>query len=1434
MSEVTEVIAKFSYQGSMRRASLQEHSFDGLRTVLVDLYSHSRFTITWDNVTVTPEADVAALIVRAKASAKAQPVVIKFLLSALPATAAAPTPAPSAAPARAPLWHEHPKLGLYSGNHTREVYAQRHKTMLRERGPVGPLTGHVPVVGTQAEDDWELLSKQDEFREKKKLEVPPALLAAYVANSVSFTVNGKQVTVDSASVDPHTFLADYLRFTLGLTGTKIGCGEGGCGACTVLIIRGGKPTLANACLRPVFSLDGASVLTTEGIGTSDAPNPIQSKIAECDGTQCGYCTPGMVMSMYGLLAKGGSPSLATIEAQFQGNLCRCTGYRPIYTAMHSFAKTESENADVLASIAKNTAPNTPTLAKRSFMASDDALWFNPTSVSDVFGLLNTYHGQPLRLVVGNTSTGVIKYYPPDPNDDPTVFINIAQLAELTAIDTSNTASVTFGAAVTIADVLKTMEGLISLYPSKTSNLVPVARHLHKVAHPQVREVGSWAGNVCMARTHPDFPSDVVLVLATCGAIIRTMDREGKLTDHDVLDFMAAPADPTVIVFNVNVPFNNDPMRILDTFKVMQRHANSHPLVNAGFHLVFSGGNGKFTIVNARIVIGNITRGPLLCKTTADALKGQVLSLDLLNSIMPVLQKEATPTPCPVADPDFVPGDPAYRQSLALSLFYKYVLGCMVKLLGASSVDPKLVSATTYYERPVSSGKQSYPEGPPGEAPLGQPVHKLEGLMQATGQVQYTSEVFRPPNTVFGAGVLATKQGVIVTAIDPSAALAIKGVVGFVSAKDIKDMGVANSCGGYEVFVSGTVSWIGQFVGLVVASSSAIAQRAAKLVEVTYSSFSLVANANKAAAPYGPNDTPAVFERRTPHNGVTVVAPATVTGKLATTGQRHFYLETQAALAAFTGDLLTVEHATQSLTLVRSSLATMLGTKEANVIVSNTRSGGAYGGKSLQSPFIAAVATIAAKKLKLPVLVQFDRNTDMLAMGARPPCSAEFSATYDTATYKLAGMEINVIVDAGSDTTAGFFPCTNINAYIVPNAKLNSTPLKTCTPINTIMRAPGEFQGTLFTETAVEAVVFATGNTGTMGQVKVQEANFDPSMMTVWNAMKAQVDLSKMDASVAAFNSVNKWRKRGWYCMPVMYHLNSADTVERLYLTVHEDGSIVVNHSGLECGQGINTKVVQAIASGLSKTAKVDMGLITTVVDKSSTQFPGVSPTWASTTSEAVVFACMKATSELNTRLAKHVTPGATWEQVITAAVAAKVNLAVVNDFAGPDAANYLINCACVTQVELDVLTGENNVLSTDIFYDAGTSMNPVVDIGQIEGCFLQSLGFCLTEEQVHNWTTGRLVSNGTWEYKIPCSLDIPINMNVTLIPGENKCKNNVMGSKAVGEPGYMLGISCLFALKNAIYASRKERGITSYFQLDCPASPERTALACAVAFPPSK
>ncbi|CAE7835520.1 AAO2 [Symbiodinium sp. CCMP2592] len=1319
----------------------------------------------------------------------------------------------------------HPNLGIFPGAHTRKIYFGAAPALTNTE----PAAVEPPKVRSERteETEWALLSRT-------RLDALPDYLAKRFGRpgeaTVRFWVNGEEQVINSGQFPLTMNLAEYMRYHAGLPGTKIGCGEGGCGACTVLLRRGdllslkAAPVLCNACLRPLHSMNGYEVTTVEEVGTPEKPHAIQSAIAKHSASQCGMCTPGMVMALYGHLAKGGSREPQAIEGCIQGNLCRCTGYRPIHDAM----KDAASRPDCTANVGEIKDAK----LQSSVLSRDGQLWLNCTALADVFPALTYAAALPHRLVVGNTSTGVIKYYPPHPNDHPTVFINVQNVGEMKAIEHSAT-SLTLGAACTLSTMIEEIDKATAAAPQ----LAAIVRHLKLVAHPQVRDVGSWAGNVMIAKTHPDFPSDVCLLLTTLGAELKLMDEDRKIQSVDIVTFLSDAALPRggakpQIIHSVTIPFPGA-NTYLDTFKIMRRHMNTHAELNAGFLFQFAA-DGGVGVSDVRMVFGNVEHKPFIADGAIKALRGQPLTSATIQSIGKVLRAEieAHIQGPSVPEPPFLVVDKEYRVNLACNLFAKAAL--RGRQARGAVLTPEELSAATAPERMESTGDQKFTVDP-ATAPIGQPLEKFQALDQACGTAQYVADEPIRPRTLFGVPVLAEKVAVV-KCIDVVECMEVAGVTNFISAADVKELGAENdmkpTCPS-KIFADTTepTKHVAQFVGMVLADTLEAARCGARLVHVEYAEDTeqaepvvKVADAlrhGKVQERHGPLS---VGKAR----GAADVA--TVEGKLSSAGQKHFYLETQTTYAYPDGmGGLVVNSSCQTLDWAQTMLCKIFHLPKSKVTVQNQRIGGAYGGKAMLFAPVCAATAVAAMRTKRPVMVQLDRTPDFRSLGARAPFEASWSCSYDVSSGKIGSLKQDILQNVGFDML-GFSQASSVNCYDIPHAQLHCKGAVTDLPCNTWMRAPGDFEGAIIMEAIMEQVARAAQKE----PWQLQEANLAPGMVKAWQALKAKSNFDMARAATKAFNEANRYRKRGIYCMGSRYKLPPAQWTERCYLRINTDGSVVLEHSGLEVGQGLDTKALQALTMELKKiAADFTMDKISIRMPKSTADFSwaGITGTYGSCTSETVVSAILDAGGKLQKELAPYITAGKPWTQVVSDALKAGATLYQEGktSVAKEPLSDYDLFSAGCAQVEIDVLTGETQVRSFDVIYDCGKSLNPAVDIGQIEGCVIQALGFGLLEEE-NRRPDGGLINCGTWEYKVPSGQDIPVRFTVELLPCEDPTAP-VMGSKASGEPAMLLGGATFFAVKDAIGYARADMGLSREFRLDPPASPDRIQAACGTKMP---
>lgn len=1338
-------------------------------------------------------------------------------------------------------------------------------------------------------------------------------------SALLFYVNGRRVQI--ADPDPTTLLVDWLRSdAVGLTGTKLSCGEGGCGACTVMLSRwdGARgradDTAVNACLRPLVSLDGAMVTTTEGIGsTRETLDPVQFRIAAFNGSQCGYCTPGFVMNMFTFLRGNPRPTEREIEDLFDGHICRCTGFRPILEGMRSFAvdfekddRYHTNHPCCPGIPVEERLPGTrPSLEfpeeLKTYRPSAGEwsgrgyTWFQPATLAEAQRLKAAHGGSSsdLKLVSGNTSIGIYKA----PAYDPHVLIDVARLAELLGFRSDDT-GVHIGAAESLSSVVAELDRLIATRPPGTTRgFAAFRRHLLDVANLQVRNIGSIGGNVMMTRAQAEtaepFPSDVYLVLATLGASIAIASTafEGGSRTYPIMELPAsADLPPDVIARSLHLPYSNESDRY-ETFKVSYREQDSHAIVNAGFRVRFEPGG---TVRDATLYFNGLANLPSRMTRTEALLAGARWDDATLQRALDQIAEEVAAVIRPLPGTSFLP--PGYREALTGSLFYKYFLHVALELF-PDEVQPLNRSGGEPYVRPLSGGTQDisvYPQ----EAPLGEPILKTTAFIQASGEQKYTQDLALPPHGHEAAYVLSTRAKAAFRfrdgrqAVERTVAEKFPGFVALVAASDIPGQTQVGLGEDDPIFAldGQVVSW-GQPIALVVAGDRWTAQRAATFIQdamIEYGDEPPVLTIDEALAlpdreglfkdqpkigdvhiPFirrKGSDTKWLRNPETPMKGC-----LTVEGEMGNEGQAHFYMETQACLA-IPGEQgrMTVYSGTQQGAGVQGAVASVLGVGNSNVIVLQRPLGGGFGGKQFRPSIVAPAVAVAAWKLDRPVRLILDRNTDMATIGKRHPYQGHFVASV-TKDGLIKGYRVQLYSNGGMSHDASF-PVMDLSqqhsdgGYYVPTWESRGDVARTNNASNTAFRSFGVTQATLVVEEAIEKIAHATGlraedvrwrnmyengtprksQTTPYGE-KLNHAN----LRTIWTTLMKTSDFDQRRAAVEAFNRDNRWRKRGLTMIPLKYGIGYQprllDQGIALVMAYAADGTVLLQHGGAESGQGIDTKMQQIAAHVLG----IDMDMIQ-IAQTSTAMMPNATATAASSGSDlfggAVNDACTKLRRRLEAYLEKtNAVKGwqtqwkKKWPDIISAAYAARISLVAEGFYRTPFIGDvegvhpqgraflYFIFAAAAAEVEIDVLTGESQILRADILYDAGHSLNPCLDVGQIEGGFVQGSGLMTTEQLMYD-KDGRLYSDGTWEYKPPTSKSIPIDFRVTISRGgrPNKDDAAVAGSRALGEPPFVLSTSVFFAIKQAILAARRDGGDNSWFTMPAPATVGRIREHCRV------
>ncbi len=1270
-------------------------------------------------------------------------------------------------------------------------------------------------------------------------------------SELRFWLNGEPVVLEDP--DPRLLLTDFLR-ARGLTGTKVACGQGGCGACTVMLSHGDEHRPINACMKPVCALEGCAVTTVEGLGSVNSTlDPVQHRIAACNGTQCGFCTPGFVMNAHATL-RAGQRTQQELEDQFGGNLCRCTGYRPILHAVRSFA-TDFEGQPTtfltdpsLRLETHDTRPvATPPAENRSL--SFRGRWFRPASLQEALQLKREH--PEADWVVGNTALGIY------PEEVAAQQIDLGFLAELTVRE-ERPEGLRVGASVTIQQLLDFADAVIARRPEpETRGLRELSRHGKLIAGRQLRSAGSIAGNFMLTVRHQaegePFPSDLLTLLMTLGATATLHD--GSTVELDALS--------RELILHFDIPYTTAD-EVVQTHRVARRAQNSHALVAAGFRAtVRNGALVKLTAVYAglgrRVERHELPVGPVDQATLDKALQ-QVAQLELIST-----EHEGVGT--------------AYRARLARHFLFKFFL----KLKG----DPEGET----YVRPLSHGTQDYPEHPE-LYPLALPILKRAAFVQASGETRYTHDLPLPTGGLHAALVRSARPHAHFTLPAEKDLRARFPGTHLITAADIPGNPLIGLGEDDQLFARDTVTSVGLRLALVCAETEAKARAAAGWVELntTYQDLPAVLTLDEAME----QDTAMPMKRRAkdPDEDIqqrllTVRRPGTdtdpiphthtVQGSLRTGAQAHFHLETMCSLA-IPGDYdhMTVHSSTQNPNGDQRNIARALGVGVNQVTVQITQVGGGFGAKQHQAGHVGAAAAVAARKLNRAVRLCYDRVTDTHGVGKRHPYLGNYRLTL-TPEGQLERYLVDLHSDAGDSYDCSFavMDLSLLMAegtYYWPQVEANGTVYRTNKTSNTAFRTFGTVQPYLVLEDALEHAAWKLK----LDPEKLRRQNlYRPeheapygqkmtftTLSQIWDRLWETSDYEKRRQAVAEFNASHRWRKRGLAIHAVKYgigfteprgSLNASSALVNVNFT---DGSVTVIHGGVEMGQGLHTKIAQMAASALGiPLEKVR------VTGNSSDVIVNAPATAASTGYDLNAGAVEKACLELRARLEcfcenlEQFNPhdcildwrtdwASKWPEITARAWFHRIGLSVAAlyrspHYEGPSAAHprahpflYYVNGAAATEVEIDVLTGETVVLRADVLYDAGKSPNPAVDIGQIEGGYVQGLGMMLTEEVVFS-PEGRLVTDNTWSYKPPCTKTIPVDFRVSLMPQDEELARRaveaaygaVRNSRTSGEPCLVLAVSAYLAVKRAIMAAHDPG---EWPQIDLPATVERVQTHCQV------
>ena len=729
--------------------------------------------------------------------------------------------------------------------------------------------------------------------------------------------------------------------------------------------------------------------------------------------------------------------------------------------------------------------------------------------------------------------------------------------------------------------------------------------------------------------------------------------------------------------------------------------------------------------------------------------------------------------------------------------------------------------------------------------VGVPRPHESAALHVLGQATYTDDIPELRGTLHAALGLSSKPHARIVATDFSRVAAAAGVVGVFAAIDIPGL---NDCGPIihddPIFADGVVMYVGQPIFIVVADTHDQARRAARLADIVYEELPaiLTPQAAKAAQSYV---LPPMHLTRGDYRQAFEAAPHSVKGELYVGGQEQFYLEGQIAYAVPKEDQgMLVLCSTQHPSEMQHVVAHALGVHSHNITVECRRMGGGFGGKESQSALWCAAAAIAAAKLKRPVKLRADRDDDMLVTGKRHCFHYEYEVGYDS-DGRIIAAKVDMVTRAGysadlSGPVATRAVCHFDNTYYLSDVDIRAACGKTNTQSNTAFRGFGGPQGAIAIEYAIDEIARNLGR----DPLDVRRLNFYAGegrnvtpygqvvVDNVIDALVAELEASSgyraRREAIAAYNQTSPVLKRGLALTPVKFgiafnvtHLNQAGALVHVYV----DGSILVNHGGTEMGQGINTKVMQVVAHELG----VDMAHVRATATDTS-KVANTSATAASTGADLNGKAAQDAARQIRDRLAAHAVRlyggeatavrfaadtvfvnghEVRFPDLVQKAYLARVQLWSDGFYATPglhwdpktmsgNPFSYFAYGAAVSEVVVDTLTGEWKLLRADVLYDAGRSLNPAIDLGQVEGGFIQGMGWLTTEELWWN-PGGKLMTHAPSTYKIPAVSDCPQDFRVKLYDNAN-VSDSIHRSKAVGEPPLLLPFSVFFAIRDAVSA----------------------------------
>ncbi|KAG9154104.1 hypothetical protein Leryth_000583 [Lithospermum erythrorhizon] len=1072
-----------------------------------------------------------------------------------------------------------------------------------------------------------------------------------------FAVNGERF--EDPTVEPSTTLLEFLRYQTRFKSVKLGCGEGGCGACVVLlskynpVVKKVESFTVSSCLTLLCSVNGCSITTSEGLGNSkDGFHPIHQRFSGFHASQCGFCTPGFCMSLYSALTnaektdrpepQAGLSKLTVSEAEraVAGNLCRCTGYRPIADACKSFAADvdmedlgincfwkKGEPVDVKLT---RLPPYNPSdqmcmhpdfFNKTRILNSKTYSWRSPVTVQELVSVLNSSvkDSAKVKVVVGNTATG---YYKDMEHYES--YIDLRSIPELSMIEKDQTGLV-IGAAVTISDLILKLRDekdvLSHLCSDDMMMFHQIANHMEKVASGFIRNSASIGGNLVMAQRN-SFPSDIATVLLAAGSNVSIVSEEEQ-TQITLEEFlMSPPLDYRSLLLSVKIPFwgvkrdgksnGSDPKLLFQTYRAAPRPiGNALPYLNAAFWAHVSVCKIGVIVNDVRLVFGAFgTKHAVRAYKVENYLRGTELSVSVLHEAVKLVRGAVVP--------EDGTSYPSYRSSLAVSFLFEFfhpfinvpypILDGSRESITSPFLEISHKSGSDRYVKSsiLSSSKQVIESGNL-YYPVGEPMPKFGASLQASGEAVYVDDLPSPPDCLYGSFIYSKRSLSRIRSVSFKSGSYPEGVTAVMTFKDIpaegENVGSYTSFGDEQLFSDELTRYAGERIAVVVAKTQKCADMAANMALIDYDYDNLeppILTVEEAVERSSFFETPPFMTPKPVGDfskGMAEADHKILSAKLELGSQYYFYMETQTALAVPDEDnCMVVYSSIQNPEFGQVVIARCLGIPEHNVRVITRRVGGGFGGKALKAMPTATACALAAHNLHQPVRMYLNRKTDMIMAGGRHPMKITYSVGFKS-SGKITALNLDILIDAGiSVDISPILPSLLLGSfkkYDWGALSFNITLCKTNNISRSAMRGPGEVQGSYIAEAIIEQVASTlhmepdsvrNNNLHTFESLNRFYAdsagvNVEYTLPVIWDKLASSSRFFERIQMIERFNQHNKFTKRGISRVPIVTEVSLRPSPGKV--SILWDGSVVVEVGGIELGQGLWTKVKQMTAYALS-------------------------------------------------------------------------------------------------------------------------------------------------------------------------------------------------------------------------------------------------------------